>query len=155
MEQPTFADLEYRGKKRKTRRELFQERMDCLITWQLLEDRIRPFYPRAQSYPLSTMLRIHCVQLFHYLSDPGMEDLLYESEAVRRCAEAEALGLPARRDHDPQLPSPPGKAQPGAGPAEGNQRPPGIPGAKTAGGNHRGRHHHRGAVLHQEPCRGA
>ena len=30
------------------------------------------------------MLRIHCVQLFYNLSDPGVEDLLYESEPVRR-----------------------------------------------------------------------
>ena len=30
------------------------------------------------------MLRIHCVQLFYNLSDPGMEDLLYEAESVRR-----------------------------------------------------------------------
>ena len=31
MNQPTFADLEYECKKRKTRRELFLERMDGLI----------------------------------------------------------------------------------------------------------------------------
>ena len=37
MDQPTFADLEYRGKKRRTRRELFLERMDGLIPWQKLE----------------------------------------------------------------------------------------------------------------------
>ena len=47
MDQPTFADLEYQGKKRKTRREVFLERMDGLIPWQLLEDRICPFYPKA------------------------------------------------------------------------------------------------------------
>ena len=35
-------------------------------------------------YELSTMLRIHCVQLFYKLSDPGMEDMLYEVESVRR-----------------------------------------------------------------------
>ena len=35
-------------------------------------------------YPLPVMLRIHCVQLFYNLSDPGMEDLLYEAESVRR-----------------------------------------------------------------------
>ena len=88
MDQLTFSDLEYEGKKRKTRRELFLERMDGLIPWQLLEDRIRPFYPKAgrgrEPYPLSVMLRTHCVQLFYNLSDPGMEDLLYESEPVRR-----------------------------------------------------------------------
>ena len=78
MDQPTFAELEFRGKKRKTRRELFLERMDGLIPWQRLEERIRPVYPKAgkgrQPYPLAVMLRIHCVQLFYNLSDPGMED---------------------------------------------------------------------------------
>ena len=82
--------MEYQGKKRKTRRELFLERMDGLIPWQRLEGHIRPFYPKAgkgrHPYPLSAMLRIHCVQLFYNLSDPGMEDLLYESEPVSRFA---------------------------------------------------------------------
>ena len=90
MNQPTFADLEYEGKKRKTRREKFLERMDGLIPWEQLEDRIRPFYPKAgrgrRPYELSTMLRVHCVQLFYNLSDPGMEDMLYEVESVRRFA---------------------------------------------------------------------
>ena len=67
MDQHTFADLEYQGKKRKTRRELFLERMEGLIPWQSLEDRIRPFYPKAGNgrgpYPLSVMLRVHWVQL--------------------------------------------------------------------------------------------
>ena len=35
---------------------------------------------------LRVMLRVHCVQLFYNLSDPGMEDLLYEVESVRRFA---------------------------------------------------------------------
>ena len=62
--------------------------MDGLIPWTTLEERIRLFYSRAgrgrHPYPLSVMLRTHCVQLFHNLSDPGMEDLLYESDPVRR-----------------------------------------------------------------------
>ena len=48
MDQPTFAELEFQGKKRKTRRELFLERMDGLIPWQRLEDRIRPMSPRPE-----------------------------------------------------------------------------------------------------------
>ena len=63
MDQPAFADLEYQGKKRKTRRELFLERMDGLIPWQSLEERIRPHYPKAdrgrRPYPLAAMLRGH------------------------------------------------------------------------------------------------
>ena len=90
MEQPTFADLVYDAKKRQTRREIFLERMDGLIPWQKLEERIRPFYAKPgqgrRPYPLPVMLRIHCVQLFYNLSDPGMEDLLYEAESVRRFA---------------------------------------------------------------------
>ena len=58
MPQPTFGDLEYESKKRKTRREIFLERMDGLIPWDMLEELIRP-------YELSAMLRIHCVQLFY------------------------------------------------------------------------------------------
>ncbi len=88
MDQPTFADLEYQGKKRRTRRELFLQRMDGLIPWQRLEERISPAYPKPgkgrRPYPLPVMLRVHCVQLFYNLSDPGMEDLLYEAESVRQ-----------------------------------------------------------------------
>ena len=47
VNQPTFADLEYDGKKRKTRREIFLERMDGLVPWEKLEERIRPYYPKA------------------------------------------------------------------------------------------------------------
>ena len=86
----TFAELEYDSKKRRTRREIFLEKMEGLIPWQQLEDRIEPFYAKAgrgrRPYPLGVMLRVHCVQLFYNLSDPGMEDLLYEVESVRRFA---------------------------------------------------------------------
>ena len=88
MEQATFAELEHTLKKRRTRREVFLEKMDALIPWGRLEARIEPFYPKAgrgrRPYPLAVMLRVHCVQLFYNLSDPGMEDLLYEVESVRR-----------------------------------------------------------------------
>ncbi|WP_199176101.1 transposase, partial [Zhongshania marina] len=32
------------------------------------------------------MLRVHCLQLFYSLSDPAMEDALYEIESMRRFA---------------------------------------------------------------------
>ena len=83
----TFAELEYDSKKRRTRREIL-EKMEGLIPWQQLEDRIEPFYAKAgrgrRPYPLGVMLRVHCVQLFYNLSDPGMED--HEVESVRRFA---------------------------------------------------------------------
>ncbi len=88
MHQPTFASVEFEQKKRKTRRELFLERIDGLVPWDELEARIERHYPKAgrgrRPYPLAVMLRSHCVQLCYNLSDPAMEDLLYEAESVRR-----------------------------------------------------------------------
>ena len=64
------------------------ERLEGLVPWQRLEARIEPHYPKAgrgrRPYALSVMLRVHLVQLCYNLSDPGMEDLLYEAESVRR-----------------------------------------------------------------------
>ena len=65
--QPSFADLDYQHKRRRTRREEFLERMDSLIPWQRLEERIRPcYFPSERGwrpYPLPVMLRVQVVQL--------------------------------------------------------------------------------------------
>ena len=86
LQQLTFASLQCDRKTRKTRREIFLERMDGLIPWERLEARIAPVYPKGggkgrQPYPLSVMLRVHCVQLFYNLSDPLMEDQLARRRA--------------------------------------------------------------------------
>jgi IS5 family transposase len=45
------------------------------------------YYPKSQNgqppYPLSSMLRVHCMQLSYNLSDPAMEDARYEIESMR------------------------------------------------------------------------
>ena len=90
MDQLSFAEAEYHHKKRKTRREKFLEQMDELIPWKRLEKKIARYYPKPgngrRPYPLNVMLRIHCMQLFYNLSDPAMEDALYEIESMRRFA---------------------------------------------------------------------
>lgn len=90
QDQMTFSEMEYQNKKRKTRREKFLERMEALIPWKRLEKRLRRHYPKGENgrppYPLSVMLRVHCMQLFYNLSDPEMEDALYEIESMRRFA---------------------------------------------------------------------
>jgi IS5 family transposase len=92
MSQLTFAEAEYASKKRKTKREVFLERMEALIPWARLEKKIARYYPKngpqggRPVYGLSAMLRVHCLQLFYNLSDPGMEDALYEVESMRRFA---------------------------------------------------------------------
>ena len=90
MDQISFAEAEYALKKRKTRREKFLDRIDWLIPWDRLIKKLKRHYPKGGNgrapYPLETMLRIHCMQLFYNLSDPGMEDALYEIESMRRFA---------------------------------------------------------------------
>ena len=83
--EPTFADLEYQGKRRRTRRELFLERIRSDPVAKL-EERIRPVYAKRGMGRRPIRCRrccIHCVQLFYNLSDPGMEDLL-TTESLRR-----------------------------------------------------------------------
>ncbi len=64
--------------------------MDALIPWVKLEKKLRKYYPKGENgnppYPLPIMLRVHCLQLFYNLSDPAMEDALYEIESMCRFA---------------------------------------------------------------------
>ena len=93
MDQMSFAEAEYQNKKRKTRRELFLERIDALMPWDRMVKKLKRKYHKGRvgrpPYPLETMLRIHCMQLFYNLSDPGMEDALMRSSPcadLRGCA---------------------------------------------------------------------
>lgn len=90
MYQPTFAEAEYTTKKRKTRREKMLERLEAQVPFAKLEQQLAKKYRKStvgpKGYSLSTMLRIHVMQLVYDLSDPGMEDELYEIESMRRFA---------------------------------------------------------------------
>jgi len=86
----SFSDAEGQAKRKQTRREKFLSEMERLLPWKDLEKPIGRYYSKSlrgrKPYPLSTMLRIHCMQLFYNLSDPAMEDSLYEIESMRRFA---------------------------------------------------------------------
>ncbi len=90
MSQISFADAEYAGKRKKTRREVFLEEMELVVPWNGLLKLIEPHYPVAgrgrRPYPLETMLRVHLMQNFFTLSDPAMEDALYETASMRAFA---------------------------------------------------------------------
>lgn len=90
MQQISFTDAEFTSKKRKNRREKFLEEMEIAVPWDKLESVIEPHYPKAgngrQPYPLSTMLRVHVMQHWYNMSDPAMEDALYEIQSMRRFA---------------------------------------------------------------------
>jgi len=90
MSQMSFSDFEYAGKRKQTRRERFLAEMDQVVPWAGLLELIEPFYPKAgggrKPYPLETMLRIHLLQNWFSLSDPAMEEALYEITPMRQFA---------------------------------------------------------------------
>jgi IS5 family transposase len=87
----SFASLAYENKKKRTRREKFLQEMDQVIPWEELLQIIKQYYPRAgngrQPMPLGRMLRIYFMQQWYGLSDPAMEDALYDIESMRRFAD--------------------------------------------------------------------
>jgi IS5 family transposase len=90
MNSLSFASLAYSNKKKKTRREKFLQEMDKVIPWKDLIQIIEGYYPKAgngrQPMPLERMLRIYFMQQWYALSDPAMEDALYDIESMRRFA---------------------------------------------------------------------
>jgi len=88
MTQLTFSDLEYGAKRKQTRREKFLAEMEKVIPWERLFALIEPVYPKGKNgrppYRLDTMLRIHFMQQWFGLSDPAMEESLYDSHSMRQ-----------------------------------------------------------------------
>ncbi|MCK7001930.1 transposase [Enterobacter kobei] len=90
MKQMTFADAEYAGKGKQTRKELFLIEMDQVVPWKGRIALIEPHYPKGEgdrpAYPLMAMLRIHLMQNWFGYSDPAMEEALYETTILRQLA---------------------------------------------------------------------
>ena len=89
MDQMSFGDAEYAAKKKRTRREVFLAEMEQVVPWTALLALIEPHYPKLgrpgrQPYPIATMLRIHFLQQWYALSDPAVEEALYDSASMRR-----------------------------------------------------------------------
>lgn len=78
--------------RKQTRRDKFLAEMDNVVPWAELCAVIAPYYPKEpeegqggrRPIGLERMLRIHFLQQWYALSDPGVEEALYDSEAMRR-----------------------------------------------------------------------
>ena len=90
MKQATLGSTEWALKSKVTRRAKFLAEMDAVVPWARLLAVIEPHYPQAPQgrppHPLPRMLRIYFMQQWFNLSDPAMEDALYDSESMRRFA---------------------------------------------------------------------
>src|SRR5512134_748999 len=88
-EQLTLAAGDFERFRKPTRRERFLAEMDKVVPWAELGALIEPYYPKAggaggrPAVGLERMLRIHCLQLWFDLSDPAVEEALYDSRAMR------------------------------------------------------------------------
>ena len=87
--QTSFSELEYSLKKKQTRRDRFLAEIEAVTPWVALEKTLVPFYPSSggRGRPpigLARMLRMYVAQQCFGLSDEGIEDALYDSQAIRR-----------------------------------------------------------------------
>lgn len=88
MRQQTFADASFEPYRKTTRREAFLTEMDRVVPWAALCALIAPVYPKPAGagrppVGLERMLRIYFLQHWFTLSDPAVEEALYDSRAMR------------------------------------------------------------------------
>ena len=89
MRQQSLADEGFERYRKPTRRDQFLAEMEQIIPWRELCKVIKPFYPKPKGagrppIGLERMLRIHFLQHWFNLSDPAVEEALYDSRAMRR-----------------------------------------------------------------------
>ena len=94
MSLPMEHDADFERHRKATRRDVFLTEMDQVVPWAQMCAVVAPHYPKdpepgegaRDTMGLERMLRIHFLQQWHALSDPGLEEALYDSVAMRRFA---------------------------------------------------------------------
>ena len=89
MHQQTFAEVTFEQYRKPTRREQFLNEMNRVVPWAELVAVIEPVYPQADGpgrppVGIERMLRLHGLQQWFNLSDPAVEEALYDSRAMRQ-----------------------------------------------------------------------
>lgn len=87
--QASFSELEYATKKKQTRRDRFLSEIEAVTPWSSPIATLAPHYPvndgrGRPTTPLELILRMHIAQQCFGLPDEGIEDALYDSQAIRR-----------------------------------------------------------------------
>jgi IS5 family transposase len=89
MKQRTLAMMTgFEQYTRKTRRALFLEEMEQVVPWRELCALVAPHYPKPGNgrppVGVERMLRIYFLQQWFNLSDPAVEEALYDSAGMRQ-----------------------------------------------------------------------
>ena len=88
QQQMSFAQAEYRAKKKLTRRDIFLAKMEQVVPWSRLLAVVEPHYPKSgkRGRPpigIERMLRMYFIQQWYGLADVAVEDAIYDSQALR------------------------------------------------------------------------
>src|SRR5271167_793063 len=91
MKQQTLATMTgFEQYRKQTRRGLFLEEMEQVVPWSELCALIEPHYPKVGNgrppVGLERMLRLYFLQQWFNLSDPAVEEALYDSVVMRQFA---------------------------------------------------------------------
>jgi transposase, IS5 family len=85
--QSTLASTGFEKYSKTTRRARFLAEMDRVVPWRALCARIEPIYPKAGNgrppIGVERMLRMYFLQHWFNLSDPAVEEALYDSPTLR------------------------------------------------------------------------
>ena len=102
MKQMSLGAAGFERKTKRTRKREFLDEMNLVVPWSDLVALIAPHTPKPGTkggrppFAVETMLRLHFLQQWFNLSDPGMEEALYDTPMFREFA-----GLDAGEDHLP------------------------------------------------------
>lgn len=99
MQQKSFSSG-FEKHRKQTRKERFLGEMDRILPWKDLSQSLEPHYPNPQGagrrpIGLERMLRIYFMQHWYSLSDPAMEEALYDSQVMREFARIDLGNEPA------------------------------------------------------------
>lgn len=96
MKQCTFLSLAHQ---KKLRCEKFLDEMEAVIPWSQILSKIDYRYYKNQDkeagrnkYDLKLMLKIYCLQQWYNLSDPGMEEAIYDRNSFQKFLGLDLLG---------------------------------------------------------------
>ena len=102
MKQMSLGESGFERKTKRTRKREFLDEMNLVVPWAELVSLISPHAPAVGTkggrppFAVQTMLRIHFLQQWFNLSDPAMEEALYDTPMFREFA-----GLDAGEDNLP------------------------------------------------------
>ena len=88
MKQMTLAAVGFERYAKTTRRAVFLAEMERVVPWPALCGLIEPYYPKPGNgrppVGVERMLRLYFLQQWFNLSDPAVEEAVYDSQAMRR-----------------------------------------------------------------------